>query len=35
MITYLSGELVESLPNQITLDVNGVGYQVLIPLSNL
>jgi len=33
MITYLSGELVESLPNQITLDVNGVGYQVLIPLS--
>ena len=33
MITHLSGELVESLPNQITLDVNGVGYQVLIPLS--
>lgn len=33
MITYLAGELVESLPNQLTLDVNGVGYQVLIPLS--
>lgn len=33
MITYLSGELIESLPNQITLDVNGVGYQILIPLS--
>ena len=33
MITHLCGELVESLPNQITLDVNGVGYQVLIPLS--
>lgn len=33
MITYLSGELVESLPNQLTLDVHGVGYQVLIPLS--
>lgn len=33
MITHLSGELVESLPNQIILDVNGVGYQVLIPLS--
>ncbi len=33
MITYLCGELVESLPNQLTLDVNGVGYRVLIPLS--
>lgn len=33
MITYLSGELVESLPNQLILDVNGVGYQLLIPLS--
>lgn len=33
MITYLCGDLIESLPNQITLDVNGVGYQILIPLS--
>ncbi len=33
MITYLRGELVESLPNQITMDVQGVGYQCLVPLS--
>ncbi len=33
MITFLCGELVESLPNQLVLNVNGVGYQVLIPLS--
>jgi len=34
MITYLHGKLVESLPTQITVDVNGVGYDVLIPLSS-
>ncbi len=33
MITYLRGQVVESLPNQLTMDVNGVGYRVLIPLS--
>ena len=33
MITYLCGEIVECLPNQLTLEVNGVGYQVIIPLS--
>ena len=33
MITYLRGQVVESLPNQLTIEVNGVGYQVLIPLS--
>lgn len=33
MITYLRGQVVESLPNQLTMEVNGVGYQVLIPLS--
>jgi Holliday junction DNA helicase RuvA len=34
MITFLHGKLVESLPTQVTLDVNGVGYEVLIPLSS-
>ncbi len=34
MITFLNGTLVEALPNRITVDVNGVGYEVLIPLSS-
>lgn len=34
MISYLRGELVQSLPHQITLDIAGVGYQVFIPLSS-
>jgi Holliday junction DNA helicase RuvA len=34
MITFLSGKLVEALPTQATVDVNGVGYEVLIPLSS-
>jgi len=34
MITFLHGKLVESLPTQVTVDVNGVGYDVLIPLSS-
>ncbi len=34
MITFLSGSLQEVLPTQITMDVNGVGYEVLIPLSS-
>jgi holliday junction DNA helicase RuvA len=34
MITFLRGKLVEALPTQVTLDVNGVGYEVLIPLSS-
>lgn len=34
MITFLNGTLVEALPTQVTVDVNGVGYQVLIPLSS-
>lgn len=33
MIAYLRGHLVEALPNQITVDVNGVGYHCLVPLS--
>lgn len=34
MITFLEGVLVEALPTQVVLDVNGVGYQVLIPVSS-
>ncbi len=34
MITFLHGKLVEALPTQITVEVNGVGYDVLIPLSS-
>ena len=34
MITFLHGRLVEALPTQVTVDVNGVGYEVLIPLSS-
>lgn len=33
MIAFLRGRLAESLPNQAIVDVNGVGYHVLIPLS--
>jgi len=34
MITFLQGRLVEVLPTQVTIDVRGVGYEVLIPLSS-
>jgi Holliday junction DNA helicase RuvA len=34
MITFLQGKLVESLPTQVVVDVQGVGYEVLIPLSS-
>jgi Holliday junction DNA helicase RuvA len=34
MITYLHGKLVDALPTQVTVDVNGIGYEVLIPLSS-
>lgn len=34
MITFLHGKLIETLPTQITIDVHGVGYEVLIPLSS-
>jgi Holliday junction DNA helicase RuvA len=34
MISYLHGKLVEALPTQAIVDVNGVGYEVLIPLSS-
>jgi Holliday junction DNA helicase RuvA len=34
MITFLEGTLAEALPTQIVVAVQGVGYQVLIPLSS-
>jgi Holliday junction DNA helicase RuvA len=34
MITFLHGKLVEALPTQAVVDVNGVGYEVFIPLSS-
>jgi Holliday junction DNA helicase RuvA len=34
MISFLQGTLVESLPTQVSLDVRGVGYELLIPLSS-
>lgn len=34
MITFLNGKLVESLPTHVIVDVNGVGYEALIPLSS-
>lgn len=35
MITFLRGILVDNLSSQVTLDVNGVGYEVIVPLSTL
>ena len=33
MIAYLSGRLLEKHPNQVIVDVHGVGYNVTIPVS--
>lgn len=34
MIAFLRGTLVEALPTQVLVEVNGLGYEVLIPLSS-
>jgi len=34
MISFLEGKLVEAIPTQVIIDVNGVGYEALIPLSS-
>ena len=34
MISFLQGKLVDALPTQVTVDVQGIGYEVLIPLSS-
>jgi Holliday junction DNA helicase RuvA len=33
MITFLRGKLIEALPTQVVVDVHGVGYEALIPVS--
>ena len=34
MITFLKGTLTDALPTQVVVEVNGIGYEVLIPLSS-
>ena len=34
MLTFLHGTLIEALPTQVIVEVNGIGYEVLIPLSS-
>lgn len=34
MISFLRGTLIEALPTRVTIDVHGIGYAVLIPLSS-
>ncbi len=34
MISFLKGRVVEALPTQVIIDVQGVGYEALIPLSS-
>lgn len=34
MITFLDGKLVEAIPTQVVVAVNGIGYEALIPLSS-
>ena len=34
MIPFLSGKLIEAIPTHVVVDVNGVGYEALIPLSS-
>jgi holliday junction DNA helicase RuvA len=33
LITHLHGKLVDALPTHVVVDVQGVGYEVLVPLS--
>lgn len=34
MITYLKGRLVEKQPTRVVIDIEGVGYEVTIPISS-
>jgi Holliday junction DNA helicase RuvA len=34
MIAFIQGKLVETLPTMVVIDVQGVGYELLIPLSS-
>ena len=33
MITFLDGEIVEILPGRLVLNIGGIGYEILVPLS--
>ena len=33
MIAFLRGTVAESYPQRLILDVHGVGYEVIVPLS--
>lgn len=33
MITHLTGKLIQKTPPALTIDVNGIGYEVLAPMS--
>ena len=33
MIAHISGTLAQKIPGEIVVDVNGIGYQILIPLN--
>ena len=33
MIAFLRGRILEKQPNRVLVDVNGVGYEVFVPLS--
>ncbi|MEM7014722.1 MAG: Holliday junction branch migration protein RuvA, partial [Verrucomicrobiota bacterium] len=35
MITFLRGVLHDNVSSQITIDVNGVGYEVIVPFSSI
>ena len=34
MIGFIQGKLIEALPTQVVIGVNGIGYEALIPLSS-
>jgi len=34
MITFIQGKLIEAIPTQVIVEANGIGYEVLIPLSS-
>ena len=34
MFEYIRGKLTEATPNKVTIEINGIGYGLLIPLSN-
>ena len=33
MITFLDGKIVETLPGRLVLNIGGIGYEILVPLS--